>query len=111
MAAETSSRTDGDDLIRRTYERAAELAARAEADPHDDYAQRWSRIMQRLGDAAVADKAPHPAPARPRRANLRRAATYLAKATLITAALAIVIPMLGTILGTGVGILIVEWQR
>lgn len=45
-----------DDLIRRTYERAAELAARAEADPTDTYARRWAAIMQRLGDAAVVDR-------------------------------------------------------
>jgi hypothetical protein len=47
----------------------------------------------------------------PSRRTLTRAAVYLAKATPIAAALAIVIPLIGTILGTAAGILITEWQR
>lgn len=44
--------SDARELIRRTYERAAELAKRAGDDPDDEYARYWSEVLQAIGDAA-----------------------------------------------------------
>ena len=53
LDADDPRNPDPSAATRRMFERAAELAARADADPGDAYAVRWAPIMELLAEAGV----------------------------------------------------------